>query len=81
MSRFATVTATPDLDLAVLSGRRISHGGLTGVLRVQHCPQPRYVPAPGLVGAMVHDPHGDCRGGHTSVYIPYGDDIRIEEAP
>jgi len=76
----ATMTVTPNLELSLLAGRRISHNGLTGVLRVEHCPQPRYVPAPGLVGAMVHDAHGDCRGGHTAVYIPYGDDIRFEAA-
>ena len=72
----------PHTDLTQFTGKRVVINRLRGaridVLR--HSSENRYVSmTDGFGGMCVEDPHGDCRGGATGCWWPYGTDLTIED--
>ncbi len=68
-------------DLTQFTGQRVTidryRGARIGTIR--HDREWNNVKLSGGFGGMcVEDPHGDCRGGATAYWLPYGADLTLE---
>lgn len=71
----------PSTDLAQFIGCRVvvDHVRTARIITIRHCVDSvneglRH----GFGGDCVEDPHGDCRGGSTAFWWPYGTDLKVE---
>jgi hypothetical protein len=76
------VIIQPSTDLAPFAGQRVVIDHVRGVRiqTIRHDAELRNSALKGGVGGMcIEDPHGDCRGGSTAFWYPYGTDLSPEE--
>ena len=69
-------------DLGQFVGRRVTINNVRGALiaDIKHCTDSTFPELRnGVGGACVEDPHGDCPGGDTAFWWPYGTDLSIED--
>lgn len=68
----------PTTDLTPLVGKRVAvdHVRSVRITSIRHCSDsPVEGLRDGFGGDCVEDPHGDCRGGSTAFWWPYGTDL------
>ncbi len=68
-------------DLTQFAGKRvvIDHFRAARIQTIRHDTEFRNPALKGGIGGMcVEDPHGDCRGGVTAFWWPYGTDLELE---
>lgn len=72
-------------DLTQFAGKRVVVNHFDRRARIQTIRHDHEYDNPrlsgGFGGMCVEDPHGDCRGGSTAFWWPYGTDLTIEELP
>lgn len=70
----------PHTDLTQFEGRRVLINGIVTatITTIRHGNTSPFEGLHGGFGGMcVEDPHGDCRGGSTAFWRPYGTDLVI----
>lgn len=70
----------PSTDLTPLKGARVvvDHARTVKILTARHCSDsPVEGLRDGFGGDCFEDPHGDCRGGNTAFWWPYGTVLTI----
>lgn len=71
---------TPTTDLTVYAGKRvfINYGRGALICSIHHGAESRFESLRnGVGGDCIEDPHGDCRGGSTAFWWPYGADLEL----
>lgn len=71
---------SPSTDLTQFTGARVVINGVRGarIQTIRHDAEFNNPALKGGVGGMcVEDPHGDCRGGATAFWWPYGTDFTL----
>jgi hypothetical protein len=74
------VIIKPTTDLTDFAGRRvtINHGRGALICDIRHGAESTFEELRGGVGGTcIEDPHGDCRGGSTAFWWPYGTDLAV----
>jgi hypothetical protein len=69
-------------DLTPFAGARVTidHHRTARILDIRHCADSSFEELRnGVGGSCVEDPHGDCRGGSTAFWWPYGTDLSPAE--
>ncbi len=68
-------------DLTQFAGKRVVINRERGALitAIRHCQAGSRFPEldAGVGGMCIEDPHGDCRGGNTAFWWPYGTDLTL----
>lgn len=73
----------PSTDLAQFAGKRVTISHVRGALicDIHHCGDSQFESLRGGIGGTcIEDAHGDCRGGSTAFWWPYGTDLTVEVA-
>lgn len=74
----ATVTLTEHTPAEILAGLAGARVAIPGRFTGRLIGAPWHMRAcPGIGADMIHDAHGDCRGGHTSTHLPYGTTVTV----
>jgi hypothetical protein len=76
------VIIDPATDLAQFAGARVVINGTrtARVTTIRHGIEATRVQLhDGVWGEGIDDPHGDCRGGATAFWWPYGTDLALEK--
>jgi hypothetical protein len=77
------VIIQPTTDLTLFAGKRVRIDSVRGALvcDIRHRADSMFEELrDGVGGTCIEDPHGDCRGGSTAFWLPYGTDLTVEMA-
>ena len=69
-------------DLSRFAGARVTINRVRAarILNIRHCADSIFEELRnGVGGSCVEDPHGDCPGGDTAFWWPYGTDLAVAE--
>jgi hypothetical protein len=75
------VILDPATDLTPFAGQRVTidHFRAARIGLIHHGAEAsREALHEGVWGNCIDDPHGDCRGGSTAFWWPYGTDLEVE---
>lgn len=71
----------PNTDLGQFAGQRVTINHVRGALiaDIRHCADSTFPELrDGVGGTCIEDRHGECQGGSTAFWWPYGTDLAIK---